>query len=180
MKERKPMNSDTFMLYKLMILYMLSRVNFPLANASLTEFMLENDYTNYFTVQQVLSDLIDDDFIRMKVIRNSTLYQITENGRQTLYLFDNMISAGIKDDIITYLQKNNYELLKEVSTSADFYRIKKGEFAAHLRVIERDTPIIDLALTVTAEKEAITICNNWKKKSSDVYSYLMYSLLEDK
>jgi len=30
------MQSDTFMLYKLMILYILSRVNFPLTNAQLT------------------------------------------------------------------------------------------------------------------------------------------------
>lgn len=173
------MNSETFMLYKLMILYILSRVNFPLTNVQLTVFILEKGYTNYFNIQQVISELIDDAFITVKTIRNSSLYRITESGLETLRLFDNLISQGIKDDIEAYLKENKYELQEEVSTPAEYYQMKKGEFAAHLSVIERTTPIIDLTLVVTTQEEAIQICNNWKEKSSDVYSHLITSLLED-
>lgn len=173
------MNPDTLMLYKLMILYTLSRVNFPLTNGQLTVFILEKGYTNYFNIQQVISQLIDDNFISVHTIRNSSLYRITESGLETLRLFDHMISQGIKDDIENYLKDNKYELREEVSTPADYYQIKKGEFGAHLSVIERSTPIIDLTLVVTTEEEAIKICNNWKDKCSGVYSYLMSSLLED-
>lgn len=174
------MQSDTFMLYKLMILYILSRVNFPLTNAQLTAFILEKEYTNYFNIQRAISELIDDAFIAMKTIRNSTLYRITESGAETLVFFDNMISAGIKEDIEAYLAQNKYELQEEVSTPAEFYQVKKGEYAAHLSVIERDMSIIDLTLIVTSEEEASMICNNWKENSSDVYSYLMSTLLENK
>jgi len=174
------MQSDTFMLYKLMILYILSRVSFPLANAQLTAFILEKEYTNYFNIQRAISELIDDAYISTKTIRNSSLYRITESGTETLLFFDNLISSGIKEDIETYLQKNKYELQEEVSTPAEFYQVKKGEFAAHLSVIERDTPIIDLTLLVTTEEEASKLCNNWREKSSDIYSYLMSVLLENK
>ena len=37
------MQSDTFMLYKLMILYMLNKVKFPLTNAQLTSFILRRN-----------------------------------------------------------------------------------------------------------------------------------------
>lgn len=174
------MPSDTFMLYKLMILYILSRVSFPLTNAQLTAFILEKEYTNYFNIQRALSELIDDAFITTKTIRNSTLYRITESGSQTLLFFDNMISPGIKEDIEAYLSQNRYELQEEVSSPAEFYQIKKGEFSVHLSVIERETPIIDLTLTVPTEEEASKLCNNWKEKSSDIYSYLMNALLENK
>lgn len=174
------MQSDTFMLYKLMILYILSRVNFPLTNAQLTSFILEKEYTNYFNIQRAISELMDDSFISVKTIRNSTLYRITDSGLETLLFFDNMISSGIKEDIEAYLKENKYELQAEVSTIADFYQVKKGEFDTHLCVMERETPIIDLHLTVTTEEEARKICNNWREKSSDIYSYLMSSLLEDK
>jgi DNA-binding PadR family transcriptional regulator len=173
------MNPDTLMLYKLMILYTLNRVNFPLTNGQLTVFILEKGYTNYFNIQQVISQLLDDDFISVHTIRNSSLYRITESGLETLHLFDHMISSGIKDDIESYLMENKYELREEVSTPADYYQIKKGEFGAHLSVIERSNPIIDLTLVVTTEEEAIKICNSWKDKCSDIYSYLMSSLLED-
>ncbi len=172
------MQSDTFMLYKLMILYILSRVNFPLTNAQLTAFILEKEYTNYFNIQRAISELIDDAFISAKTIRNSSLYRITETGAETLLFFDNMISSGIKEDIEVYLAENKYELQEEVSTSADFYQVKKGEFVAHLKVTERDIPIIDLTLAVTTEEEAAKLCRNWREKSSEVYSYLMSSLLD--
>ena len=171
------MQSDTFMLYKLMILYILSRVNFPLTNAQLTTFILEKEYTNYFNLQRAISELIDDAYITTKIIRNSTLYRITDSGNETLLLFDNMISSGIKDDIEAYLVENKYELQAEVSTQAEYYQVKKGEFAAHLSVIERDAPIIDLTLIVTTQEEAKSLCNNWREKSSDVYAHLMSMLL---
>jgi predicted transcriptional regulator len=163
-----------------MILYILSRVNFPLTNAQLTAFILEKEYTNYFNIQRAISELIDDAYLMTKTIRNSTLYKITESGMETLQLFDNMISSGIKEDIESYLQENKYELQEEVSTTAEFFQVKKGEFAAHLNVIERDTPIIALTLTVTTEEEASRLCSNWREKSSDIYSYLMSTLLESK
>jgi hypothetical protein len=174
------MQSDTFMLYKLMILYILSRVSFPLTNAQLTSFILEKEYTNYFNIQRAISELIDDSFISTKTIRNSSLYRITESGTQTLLFFDNMISAGIKEDIEAYLLQNKYQLQAEVSTPAEFFQVKKGEFAAHLSVIERDASIIDITLSVTTEEEAAKVCNNWKEKSSDIYAYLMSTLLESK
>jgi DNA-binding PadR family transcriptional regulator len=160
-----------------MILYILSRVNFPLTNAQLTTFILEKEYTNYFNLQRAISELIDDAYITTKIIRNSTLYRITDSGNETLLLFDNMISSGIKDDIEAYLVENKYELQAEVSTQAEYYQVKKGEFAAHLSVIERDSPIIDLTLIVTTQEEAKSLCNNWREKSSDVYAHLMSMLL---
>ena len=174
------MQSDTFLLYKLMILYILSRVNFPLTNAQLTAFILEKEYTNYFNLQRAISDLIDDAYISTRTIRNSTLYRITESGMETLQLFDHMISSGIKEDIETYLLQNKYVLQEEVSTPAEFFQVKKGEYMAHLSVIERDTSIIDLSLVVTTEEEASKICSSWKEKSSEVYAYLMSSLLENR
>jgi DNA-binding PadR family transcriptional regulator len=160
-----------------MILYILSRVNFPLTNAQLTTFILEKEYTNYFNLQRAISELIDDAYITTKIIRNSTLYRITDSGNETLLLFDNMISSGIKEDIEAYLTENKYELQAEVSTQAEYYQVKKGEFAAHLSVIEREAPIIDLTLLVTTQEEAKSLCNNWREKSSDVYAHLMSMLL---
>lgn len=171
------MTTDTFMLYKLMILYILSRVDFPLSNAQMTAFILEKEYTNYFNIQRAISELLDDEYITVKTIRNSSLYQITESGSETLLFFDNLISSGIKEDIEEYLTQNKYELKEEVSTPADYTQIKKGEFAVRLSVIERDSHIIDLTLNVPTEEEAVLMCNKWSEKSSDIYTYLMSTLL---
>lgn len=51
------MNTEATTLYKLMVLYMLSKVNFPLSNSQIADFMLDKQYTTYFTLQEVLSSL---------------------------------------------------------------------------------------------------------------------------
>ena len=39
-------------IYRVMILYMLNLVEYPLTNTQITNFVLEKEYTNYFTVQE--------------------------------------------------------------------------------------------------------------------------------
>ena len=53
------MLTEPMTLYKLMNLYMLKQVNFPLTNAQLTNFFTEHEYTTYFTLQQALNELED-------------------------------------------------------------------------------------------------------------------------
>lgn len=55
--------SEPLTLYRLMILYMLDKVDFPLTNTQITNFILEKDYTTYFTVQQTFSELVDSGLI---------------------------------------------------------------------------------------------------------------------
>ena len=54
---------DPLTLYKLIILYMLQRVDFPLTKAQISDFILEKQYTSFLTLQQVISELIDADMI---------------------------------------------------------------------------------------------------------------------
>ena len=50
------MTVDSLNLYKLIVLYMLDKANFKLTYAQISGFILEREYTNFFTLQQVISD----------------------------------------------------------------------------------------------------------------------------
>ena len=63
------MLSDPITLYKLMILYMLAHVNFPLTNSQLTDFFLDHEYTTYFTLQQALNELREAGLLRMDTLK---------------------------------------------------------------------------------------------------------------
>ena len=47
--------AEPLTLYKLIILYMLKKVDFPLTNAQISEFVLDQEYTTYFTLQQAIA-----------------------------------------------------------------------------------------------------------------------------
>ena len=93
------MSQDTLMLYKLMILYMLNKVDFPLTNSQISEFILDKGYTNYFTLQQALHDLSDTELIRTEHIHNNSYYSMNQSGEETLEFFGHKIPAEIKTEI---------------------------------------------------------------------------------
>ena len=66
------MLQDPLTLYKLIVLYMLNRVTFPLTAAQVSDFILGKEYTNFLTLQQVINELTDAGMIATQSIRNRT------------------------------------------------------------------------------------------------------------
>ncbi len=170
------MLQDPLTLYKLIVLYMLDRVTFPLTNAQISDFVLEKEYTNFLTLQQVISELTEAGMISSQSIRNRTHLAITKEGRETLHYFENRVSDAIKADIKTYFRENEFTLRNEVSVLGDYYKSTSGEYEAHLVAKDRGINLIDLTLSVPVEEVAAAICDNWQKKNQDIYKYLIQEL----
>ena len=164
-------------LYKLIVLTMLDRVDFPLTNAQISDLILTKEYTNYFTLQQILSELVETKLAEEHTVRNSTYYQMTEKGKETLNFFGHMVSAAIQEDITKYFKENAFALKEEMAVRADYFENNQGEYSVRLRVIEKDSALIDLTLSVPTENQANAVCENWKKKNEKLYAYLMQELL---
>ena len=169
--------SEPFTLYKLIILYMLDKVDFPLTNAQISGFILDKGYTTYFKLQQALSELTESGFIREEATHSRTFYHLTEEGEETIHFFRNKISDAIQKDIDEFLKEKNYELKNEVSVKSDYFPGSGMEFTVRCQVIENNQPLIDLTLTVPSEAEAETISNNWSKKNQEIDALIMQYLL---
>ena len=169
--------AEALTLYKLIVLTMLDRVDFPLTNAQISDFILTKEYTNYFTLQQVLSELVETELAEEHTVRNSTYYHMTEKGRETLEFFGHMVSSAIHEDMDKYFKDNAIALRDEMSIRADYFPNNHEEYSVRLRVMEKESSLIDLTLSVPTEGQANSICNNWKKKNQKIYAYLMQELL---
>lgn len=156
---------------------MLEKLDFPLTNGQISEFILDKGYTNYFTLQQALSEMVETGFIREETTHNRTLYHLTDEGLETIQFFKNNISPAIQKDVDTFLAEKRYELKNEVSVKADYYQSSNLEYNVRCQIFENDVPLIDLTLAVPTEEAATTIANNWTRKNQEVYAQIMTSLL---
>ena len=171
------MSEESLTLYKLMVLYMLDNLDFPLTNSQLSEFFVNHGYTSY--LQQAINELVESTFIRGEQVRNTTNYHLTETGKEALNMFDSKIPNPIKDDILEYFKEKKYELRKEVDITADYYPLKKGEYMVKTKIKERGTVLMELSINVVSKEQAIAICDKWVQKSDSVYSNVMETLLLD-
>ncbi|MEE1085629.1 MAG: DUF4364 family protein [Schaedlerella sp.] len=171
------MGNETFTLYKLIILYMLNKVDFPLTTSQISEFILEQGYTTYFRFQETLAELVDSELVTVENTHNRTLYRLTKNGANTISYFKNKISTEIQTDINNFLKEKAYTLKEEVSVKTDYYLTTNHEYEVRCQIIENGSSIIDLKLIVPTETEAETIANNWTRKNQEIYTSLITNLL---
>ncbi len=175
--------TEPFKICKIIILYMLDQVDFPLSNSQISDFILNGEYTNYFTLQQCIAELLDSEFIRAENQQARTFYHLTDEGRESLEFFKNDISPDILADVDVYLKDKDYELKSQAQVRAEYYETTREdettthEFAVRCQVIEQNVPIIDLTIKVPSESEAKTVAENWENKNQEIYARIMAELL---
>lgn len=165
-------SQESLTLYKLIVLYMLDKVAFPLTQSQISEFILNKGYTNYLTLQQVISELIETNLITAHTTLNRTQLTITKEGKDSLGYFKGRISDAIKKEILDYFKENSMELKNEVSIVSNYYKTVNGEYEAVLNAKDGSINLVEIKLSVPTPQIAASICDNWSKKNQEIYQYL--------
>ncbi len=173
------MTSESLKLYKLIILYFLSRTRQPMPNAIISDFILVNGYTDYFSIQQTLANLTEDHMIEAEQTHSASYYVITPSGQETLGFFGNQLPDDTKSQIDNYLSENKVNIVQNTTIHTDFTQIKPGEYLAKVSIVERGSVILELALNLPTEDEAIQACKRFKERNESIYAYLLKSLTMD-
>ena len=156
--------AEPFTTYKLIVLYMAKHSKETLTNSQISEFILDRDYTDYFQLQKVLSELVETELLRKRTISNSSYYE-------------KELSGEIKNEVKDYLQTHGGQVQERILTPADYYTTPQGNYAVRCQIIEKDTTVLDLTLAAPGREAAQAMCHSWAKKSQDIYGMLMGELI---
>ena len=170
--------AEPFTIYKLTILSMLDHASFPLTNTQITNFFLEQEYTDYFRVQEVIRDLSEAGFVSVENNRSATQYSLTPSGKEVLEFLHSKVSAGIESDIKAYFDQNSWNFRQENAIVSDYRRNAEGKYLVSCQYRSGSTPVIDLTLAVNDREQAEAICKNWKKSYMDVYTDIVDQLIQ--
>lgn len=171
------MNTEAETLYKLIILYMLRNVRFPLNNSHITDFLISHNYTNFFKAQETLHTLVEDKLLDETTVRNATQYRLTSDGRYTIDSFRSMLPSAIQEDIEAYLKAHQYDYQAEVGITSDYYKATSGDYIVHCQIHEDSQTVFELNLSVPDKAEAEYMSSRWRDASQDIYSDVMHLLL---
>jgi predicted transcriptional regulator len=163
---------------KLILLYLIDKINMPVSNLQITKLILENRFMNYFLFQQFLDELCNNSLIEFKLIEDKNLYKITESGKQTLSYFVDHIPRGVKrriDDTISSIKK---KIKNETRITADYIPESENEFIVTCKVHEDNFSLIDLKITVGTKIDARMICENWNTHPQQIYQEIIETLIK--
>ena len=165
---------------KLIILYMIDRLNMPVSNNNITRLVLETRLMNYFMFQQCFNELHEGKLIELNTAKESTNspegFSLTATGNNTLQYFLNLIPPGIKKQLDKMLPDARKEIQGEALVTADFMPESESKFTLTCKMGEKGFPLMELKAAVGTKKDARAICENWRNHSSEIYAEIIEAL----
>lgn len=169
--------TDPLTLTKLIILYMLDKAGNPMLKTQVFGFIMEKDYTNYFTLMQACTELCEAKFIETRIIMNGPHLAILEDGENTLKSFSDRISTAIKEDISEFFKVNKLETKSSLNINTNYYRVSRSEYIAELSLKEEESELLMLKISMPTEESVRAMCENFEGKSEELYNLIVDKLL---
>ncbi len=158
---------------KVLILYILNKLNNPITNDSLFRLVLSVMDMNYFYFQQFLLDLLENNYISCFEQNGKNVYQITDNGKYTLDLTNNILPGIIKLKVDTSFESNLKESSDEESITAEYTPINENDYTVTCKITEKHRTIFEISVFAGSRDEAKKIVDNWKENAYSIYPEIL-------
>ncbi len=163
---------------KLLILFAIDELG-PLTSLQLLQFLAENNLMDYITMQLTLGDMMDSGHLRSIPHALGTLYTLSREGRESLALFLHRLPHSTRVLIHSAVPGWKPRFARETQMLADFHRREDGIFDLRLRLMEKDSPLLDMTLILPTRDLADQLSRRWPEAAPAFYGYLMKELGDD-
>jgi len=165
---------------KLIILSIIKSFNLPLTNEQIIELVMDNDLIDYFALQHYLTELVETSMLQLTENTEGSFYTITEMGKVSIEFFSDRINSDTQGKINSLIDNKKKSYVMETNIHATYKKIKEEEYEISLNIVENQSSIIDLKVTVISEKHADEICNRWKSDAQFLYGDILTLLTTKK
>lgn len=163
---------------KLLLLYILQKIKFPIFNSQLTEIVLENNFMNYFTFQQYISELLSSNFLIFIDENSKQRIKLTEKGIKVLELFSSRISSDKIEKADKYIKNKITTIKKDVTITADYTIDNGNSYIVNLKASENSITLMEINVNMASNKQARDLCAKWKENSTQLYNDIIKILIE--
>lgn len=164
---------------KLKLLYILNYINIPLTNIEITNFILENNYMDYFSLQQLLGSLCDSKFIKLTSKNGNEYYNVAQAGVAALDMFSEKLPEYFTNDVTANFSHLKKELKRQRELIGHYYKRKDDVYIVNLQVMENESVIFNLSINVPTEASAKSICKKWDSSPEEIFGSIIKTLTTD-
>ena len=161
---------------KVLILYILNKIGKDISNDSLLNLILSVTDINYFYFQQFLLDLLENKYISSYEKDEHTFYSITERGKETLALTQEILPGIIKLRVDSNFKQELETFENEHSIIAEYIPRSENYYDITCKIVEKGESIFEVKTFVGSKEQAKEIVNNWKEHANEIYPAIIKNL----
>lgn len=166
-------DNETLAENKILILYILNKIGKPISNDSLLNLVLAVTDMNYFYFQQFLLDLIENKYIINYEKDEQSFYEITEHGKNTLSLTQDILPGIIKLRVDSNFKTELENFENEHSIIAEYTPRNENYYIVTCKIVENGDTIFEIKTFAGSREQAKDIVDNWKTKADKMYPEIL-------
>ena len=169
--------------YKLILLYVLDKMEIPLTENSILEICSsQNDWINWMECKDILAQLITVEFVYKPSTDNEeNRYNITVKGRECISQFYSRIPKSLRDSIDQFASENKLNFKRSQEYVSKYFKNEDGSYTVELRILEPNIAqdVFTLSIKADSRHAAMLSCKKWKDLAPSVYQYVYGKVIEN-
>ena len=151
---------------KILILFIMSRIERPLNREEMFEIAFQDDSLNYFVFIESLDELCES---KQLLLDSSGYYRITESGKKNCSVVEDSLAIPVVSKVSAVLREKNLEIRRDSFIIAETTQDEKGQWYANVRYQEGASPVMTLSLSAPTQALAAAMAENMKRNYNTIY-----------
>ena len=161
---------------KVLILYVMARVNYPVNVQQIYELCYQDECLSYFDVCTAVPELVKS--THLKAV-GEDCYEITEKGRADGSLTADSIAFTVKQRAENAVSRFNRQIRRSSFVKTQIIPRDTGDFSVLMSLDDEHSNLMTLELLAPDQRQAVRLTKLYEKKAEIIYNLTMTALLDD-
>jgi len=161
---------------KVLVLYVMSRVNYPVTVQQIYELCYQDECLSYFDVCTAVPELVKS--LHLQELENNC-YEITQKGRADGSLTQDSIAFSVRQRAENAVNKFNRQIRRSSFVKTQILPRENGDFSVIMSLDDEMGNLMTLELMAPNQRQAVRLGRLFEKKAEKIYNLTMTELLDD-
>ncbi len=161
---------------KILILFVMSRVNYPVTQQQLYELCYQDDSLSYFDICTAIPEMVSSG--HLKEVENDC-YEITEKGKEDGSMTEDSIAYTVKIRAENAVTRFNRQVRRGSYIKTQVVQRESGDYSVIMSLDDAMGNLMTLELMAPNQRQAMRLSKLFEKKAETVYNLTMTELLSD-
>ena len=161
---------------KILILFVMSRVSYPVTNGEIYELCYQDDCLSYFDVCTAIPEMVKSGHLQEI---EGEKFVITEKGRADGSLTEDSIAFTVKQRAENAVAKYNRQIRRSSFVKTQVIPRESGDYSVIMALDDEMGNLMTLELVAPDQRQAVRLGKLFEKKAEMVYNLTMAELLDE-
>ena len=161
---------------KVLILFVMSKVSYPVTIQQIYELCYQDDCLSYFDVCTAVPEMVTSK--HLQPLENDC-YEITEKGRADGSLTQDSIAFTVRQRAENAVARFNRQIRRSSFVKTQILERESGDFSVIMALDDEMGNLMTLELLAPNQRQAVRLGRLFEKKAEIIYNLTMAELLDD-